>query len=153
MIRTTKKLSAMRQILTAIKLMDSKDYECAITLAGAAEGQIDEKLIPKDNEPYLFRVLRSEYDAKAVNDDITWMKHASGADSREVTQFDATLTIARAIQKYVAAYQETHVKFEEFSQWAVFKKHIPRPLAERVPHLILEEPMPRSNKSSPWEAR
>jgi hypothetical protein len=39
MIKTTKKLSAMRQILSAIRLLDSVDYESAITLGGAAEGQ------------------------------------------------------------------------------------------------------------------
>ena len=51
MIRTNKKLSALRQIVMAIKCVDSVDYECAITLAGAAEGQIDEKQIPVDTKP------------------------------------------------------------------------------------------------------
>ena len=60
------------------------------------------------------------------------MKHPSGAFDRDVTQFDVALTIARAIQKYVATYQETHVRFEQFSQWAVMKKHIPRPLTEKA---------------------
>ncbi len=132
MVRTTKKLSALRQILIAISCLDSVNYESAITLAGAAEGQIDEKLIPKDTPRHLFRVLRSKFEPEPVNEDITWMKHSSGAFDREVTQFNTALTIARAIQKYVAAYQETHVKFEEFSQWAVMKKHIPRPLTERM---------------------
>jgi len=130
MVRTTKKLSAMRQILMAIKCIDSVDYECAVTLAGAAEGQIDEKLIPTDAKQHLFRVLRNKFAPEPVNEDTTWMKHSSGAFEREVTEFDVALTIARAIQKYVAAYQETHVKFEEFSQWAAAKKHIPRPLTE-----------------------
>jgi hypothetical protein len=116
MVKTTKKLSALCQILMAIRCVDSVDYECAITLAGAAEGQIDEKQIPKGTPAHLFRVLRSKYAPEPVNDDITWMKHPSGAFEREVTQFDVALTIARAIQKYVATYQETHVKFEEFNQ-------------------------------------
>lgn len=133
MIKTTKKLSALRQILMAIKCMDSIDYECAITLAGAAENQIDEKLIPAETPVFLFRVLRSKFVAKPVNEDIVWMKHPSGDDSREVTQFNTVLTIARAIHKYVAAYQETHVKFEEFSAWAVSRGHIPRPLTEQMP--------------------
>ena len=77
-------------------------------------------------------MLRAEFAPAAVNDDITWMKHVSGSFDREVTQFDVALTISRAIQKYVATYQETHVRFEEFSQWAVMKKHIPRPLTERM---------------------
>jgi hypothetical protein len=141
MVRTTKKLSAMRQILMAIRCIDSVDYECAITLSGAAENQIDEKQIPPDTEKHLFRVLRGTFAAGPVNEDITWMKHASGDFDREVTQFNVVLTIARAIQKYVAAYQETHVKFDEFSQWAVAKKHIPRPLTERA----VAETDPRSH--------
>jgi hypothetical protein len=133
MVRTTKKLSAMRQILMAIRCIDSVDYECAVTLAGAAEGQIDEKLIPADTEPHLFRVIRKYFSSEATNEDVVWMKHPSGENDREVTQFDVALTISRAIQKYVAAYQETHVKFEEFSQWAVERGHIPRPLTEKAP--------------------
>jgi hypothetical protein len=132
MVRTTKKLAAQRQILMAIKCIDSVDFECAITLAGAAENQIDEKQIPEGTSAHLFRVLRSKFGSEPVNEDITWMKHPSGAFEREVTEFNVALTIARAIQKYVATYQETHVKFQEFSQWAVQKKHIPRPLTERT---------------------
>jgi hypothetical protein len=133
MVRTTKKLSAMRQILMAIRCIDSVDYECAVTLAGAAEGQIDEKLIPADTELHLFRVIRRYFSSEETNADVVWMKHPSGKFNRDVTQFDVALTISRAIQKYVAAYQETHVRFEDFSQWAVEKKHIPRPLTEKAP--------------------
>lgn len=132
MIKTDKKLAAARQILMAIKCIDSVDYECAITLAGAAENQIDEKLIPQEGPKVLFRVLREHFAAKPVNEDFTWMKHSSGEFEREITEFDVALAIARAIQKYVAAYRETLVKFEEFSQWAVQKGHIPRPLTEKA---------------------
>jgi hypothetical protein len=130
MIKTTKKLSAMRQILAAIRMMESVDYECAITLAGAAEGQIDEKLILEGTVPHIFRILRSVWAKEPVNEDINWMKHPSGAEEREITQFQAVLAIARAIHKYVGAYQETHQRFEDFSAWAVAKGHIPRKLAE-----------------------
>src|SRR3982074_376696 len=119
MINTTKKLSAVRQILAAIRMMESVDYESAITLAGAAEGQIDEKLIPAGTVPHIFRILRSVWAKEPVNEDINWMKHPSGADEREVPQFQAVLTIARAVHKYVGAYQETHQRFENFSAWAV----------------------------------
>jgi hypothetical protein len=128
MIKTTKRLSAMRQILAAIRMLESVDYECVITLAGAGEGQIDEKLISGESGPHLFRVLRSVWPKELVNEDDAWMKHSSGEEEREVTQFHVVLIIARAIQKYVAAYKETHVRFEEFSAWAVAKGHMPRPL-------------------------
>jgi hypothetical protein len=45
MIKTSKQLSAFRQISAAIDHFEKKDYECAITLAGAAEGQIKEKTL------------------------------------------------------------------------------------------------------------
>jgi hypothetical protein len=51
MIKTSKQLSAFRQISAAIDHFEKKDYECAITLAGAAEGQIKEKTLN-----HLFRV-------------------------------------------------------------------------------------------------
>jgi len=70
MVRTTKKLSAMRQILMAIRCIDSVDYECAVTLAGAAEGQIDDKLIPTDTEPHLFRVIRKYFSSDETNADV-----------------------------------------------------------------------------------
>lgn len=54
------------------------------------------------------------------------MKHPSGAEEREVKQFQAVLTIARAIHKYVGAYQETHHSFDDFSAWAVAKGDVPR---------------------------
>ena len=85
----------------------------------------------EDTKPHLFRVLRSKFAPQPVNEDVTWMKHPSGDFDREITQFDAVLTISRAIQKYVAAYQETHVRFEDFSAWAVAKGHMPRPLTEK----------------------
>jgi hypothetical protein len=115
MVRTTKKLSALRQILMAIKCIDSVDYECAITLAGSAEGQIDEKLIPEGTPLHLFRVLRTKFPPEPVNDDIVWMKHPSGAFDREVTQFDVALTISRSIQKFVATYQETRGIFKSLA--------------------------------------
>jgi hypothetical protein len=33
MIKTTKKLSAITQIFAAIRMLESVDYECAVTLA------------------------------------------------------------------------------------------------------------------------
>src|SRR6202023_190621 len=39
MLKTNKKLSARRQTIAAIEHLHKKDYECAITLAGAREGR------------------------------------------------------------------------------------------------------------------
>jgi hypothetical protein len=41
MLKTNKKLSARRHMIAAIEHLHKKDYECAITLAGAAEDLIE----------------------------------------------------------------------------------------------------------------
>jgi hypothetical protein len=53
LIRTTKQLAATRQIQAAIKHFRNDDYECAITLAAAAEG-----LLPPTGYPHMFSVLK-----------------------------------------------------------------------------------------------
>jgi hypothetical protein len=132
MIRTTKQISAMRQICAAIKHLHAKDYECAITLAAAAEGQTSEEKIPEGARTHLFRVLRKQLESEDVNKLITWLKHPTGEDGAEITQFEVGLTIGRAIQKFVAAYQSSHGDFEDFSQWGVQLKHFPRPITEQA---------------------
>jgi hypothetical protein len=51
--------------------IDIHNVACAITLAGAAEGQIDEKQIPEGTPAHLFRVLRSKFAPEPVNEDVT----------------------------------------------------------------------------------
>ena len=52
-IETTKQLAALRQITAAIEHLHKREYECAITLAAAAEG-----LLPPTDEPHIFSDLK-----------------------------------------------------------------------------------------------
>lgn len=123
MITTTKQLSAFRQTVAAIEHFHKKDYECAITLAGAAEGQIKEK-----TTNHLFRKIRAKFSSDETNLYITWMKHSSGPDKAEITEQEVVVTIIRAIQKYVGSYTATHPSFQTFSDWAIDKGYTKKPL-------------------------
>lgn len=50
----TKKEAARRQITATIEHYEKGEYECAVTLAGAAEGQ----LTTKDDDSHFFNQLR-----------------------------------------------------------------------------------------------
>jgi hypothetical protein len=126
MIKTSKKLSAQRQICAAIEHFEKKDYECAITLAGAAEGQVKEK-----TTSHLFRLIRAKFSSDEANACINWMKHSSGPDTAEISEQEVVVTIIRAIQKFVGTYEATHVAFEKFSKWAMQKGYTKKPLTEK----------------------
>jgi hypothetical protein len=51
---TNKQLAALAQIYAAIWLFQQNELECAVTLAGAAEG-----VIPPTLEPHMFLVLKN----------------------------------------------------------------------------------------------
>jgi hypothetical protein len=125
-VETTKQLAALRQIKASIIHFHKREYEAAITLAGAAEGQI-----PEPTMTYLFRLLKRHMSSDEANAYIHWMKHQSGADKASIPDFEVVLTISRAIHKFVGAYKASCDEFEEFSAWAVEKGHIPRPLTTK----------------------
>jgi hypothetical protein len=124
-IKTSKQRSSMRQILAAIDHLHKQEFEAAITLAGAAEGQILEGPIQ-----HLFRIMRRKLPKSDHNRVRNWLKHESGADEIEITEFEAVIAIARAIHKFVGVYEATHSRFETFSEWAVAAGHLPRKLTE-----------------------
>jgi len=126
MIKTTKKLSAKRQILAAIEHFHKKDYECAITLAGAGENQIKEK-----TTNHFFRIMRLRFSGDEANMFYNWMKHSSGPDGAEINELEVVTMIIRGIQKYVGTYEETCPAFEEFSRWCLDKKYIKTPLTQQ----------------------
>src|SRR5262245_11900987 len=99
-VKTTKQNSAMRQACAAIEHFHKGNYECAITLAGAAEGQV-----PASDPLYLFKIIRRVFSGDETNKFINWMKHNSGPDSATISEQEVVVTIARAIQKFVAAYK------------------------------------------------
>jgi hypothetical protein len=127
MIKTDKQLSSMRQIIAAIQHFYKKDYECAITLAGAGEGQIKEK-----TSTHLFRLIRSRFSGEETNVYIKWMKHSSGPESAEITEQEVVITIIRAVQKFVGTHEATHPEFESFSEWCIRRGYTKKPLTEKA---------------------
>lgn len=110
MIRTTKQVSAFRQIVAAIDHFHRKNYECAVTLAAAGEGQVKEA-----TTTHFFRVIRSKFSARDANCVINWLKHPSGDDEIEITEQECVVIIVRGIQKYVGTYATMHPSFQTFS--------------------------------------
>jgi hypothetical protein len=107
MSKTTKQVSAFRHISAAIDHFEKQNYECAITLAAAGEGQIVER-----STGHFFRVIRAKFSGQAL-------KHSSGPDEKEITEQEVVVTIIRGIQKYVGTYEVSHSKFETFSKWCI----------------------------------
>ena len=129
-INTSKYDSSRRQINAAIAHLHNKDFECAITLAAAAEGQLP------DIDVSLFRrLLKRDKDEKMnldLNGIITWLKHPTPdkPTNATISEFEVALTISRAIHKFVATYAVSMREFEGFSIWAVENGHLPRQLTE-----------------------
>ena len=111
-IETSKKLSALRQINAAIEHFHKGDFECAITLAAAAEG-----LLPEGKSPSLFRELVRRATDLDFNLFINWLKHPLSPDETIIPDFAVALTIARATSKFVAVYSQSTRQFEEFAVW------------------------------------
>ena len=85
----TKPEAARRQVEGAIEAL-GVHFDIAITLAGAAEGMIDQP----DN---LFAYHRDHPRAKDLNAERNWLKHKSGPESMTFTLYSAAFMIARAV--------------------------------------------------------
>jgi hypothetical protein len=119
----TKKEAAQRQIDVAINLLYEKEYESAITLAGAAEGQI------AGSDHHLFAALRqvrsAEYDSTSqrathLNETRDWLKHATPhlREMRGIAEFEAWVMVIRAISKYYAVFREETKNMNRLIEWS-----------------------------------
>jgi hypothetical protein len=131
-VRTTKQRSAYKQIVAAIEHFHKSQYECAITLAGAAEGQIKEK-----TRKHFFRLIRRHFSSDEANAYIHWMKHPSGPNCAEIEELEVVTTIIRAIQKYVDTYETGHPHLVTFSEWCIAHGYTKKSLLEKAPSLPL----------------
>jgi hypothetical protein len=127
MTKTTKQVSSFRQIVAAIDHFHKRNYECAVTLAAAGEGQVKEA-----TTTHFFRVIRSKFSATDANFVINWLKHSSGPDEIEITEQECVVTIVRGIQKYVGTYATMHPSFQTFSDWAIDKGYTKNQLAVKA---------------------
>ena len=121
-IQTSKRLAAERQIHAAITHFRAGDFECAISLCSAAEGQMQE---PR-RSTHLFGILK-QFVAKhpapdGQKDDFNcaanWMKHGIGADAVEIEEWVVTMWLNRAISKYCAVYGVGTPEMTALFPWA-----------------------------------
>ena len=122
-VQTSKRLSAERQIHDAIAHFHAGDFECAITLCSAAEGQM-----PEPSEPVnLFRILQNHVKEHPApdgqkddfNEVASWMKHPDyGPDQVEVDEWIVIFWLNRAISKYRAVYASGTPIMAELFPWA-----------------------------------
>jgi hypothetical protein len=124
-IKSTKQLASQRQIKAAIQHLLKQEFECAVTLAAAAEG-----LLPPTNDPHLFQDLRKEltpeeYREFNFNLVINWLKHYNPEDPDpvEISEFEAVITIERAITKFNAVYHQSSELMEYFLNLARQRYH------------------------------
>jgi hypothetical protein len=108
-VQTSKRLSAERQIHAAIKHYRAGDFECAITLCAAADGQMPE---PSHSETLFRRMQRQakldplpDGEKDDFNYAANWMKHGWGTDECEIEEIEVKLWLYRAISKYHAPAQ------------------------------------------------
>jgi hypothetical protein len=103
----TKKEAAQRQIDVAINLLHDREYESAITLASAAEGQ----MAGTPDHPHLFAVMQQKRPARfaTANEWVTWfnatrdwLKHPTPqlGEKRGIGEYEAWLMLLRAVSKY-----------------------------------------------------
>ncbi len=126
-METSKFDSSHRQTETAIILFKEGKYDCAITLASAAEN-----MLPDTEKWHIFQALKADerYNEMRYNLMINWLKHSDGPETRAeratLSELEVVVIIARAISKFIAVYGETCQNFEDFLNWAVAAGHLPK---------------------------
>ena|ERR1043165_371299 len=118
-IQTTKRLAAERQIHAAIRHLLSGEFECAVTLALAAEDQL-----PDTSEPTLWNVLKQQVvpsDMRVFNDLRDWLKHGSGKDAREISELEVAIALIRATTRYFAVFKFETDEMRAFVKWCTDK--------------------------------
>jgi hypothetical protein len=110
-IDCTTDVSSRRQAHAAIEHYEKQNFECAITLAAAAEG-----MLPPTDKPYFHQKIKEisanlkdiAEGSTGANDVITWLKHGTfkgeKCSSAQIQHLEVLVTIYRAISKYIAVY-------------------------------------------------
>jgi hypothetical protein len=125
-IETKIRYASMRQIHAAIEHINRGDFECAITLAGAAEG-----MLPDTDKPHFRQKVIALQEAmpeaakrfKGANDFINWLKHGAIAkggprfETAVINQLEIFATIYRAITKFEATYDDLSPQMKSFKSW------------------------------------
>jgi hypothetical protein len=122
-IETNTRFASMRQIHAAIEHHARQDWECAITLAAAAEG-----MLPATDEPYFHQKVKDFAaslpedvgGSKNPNDVITWLKHGTydGKKCEKATMDNSEppVIIWRAITKFFAVYDDVSPQMRSWAK-------------------------------------
>jgi hypothetical protein len=102
-IETSCHYASMRQIHAAIEHWQRGDFECAMTLAGAAEG-----MLPDIDERH-FRKLQN---STRINEISNWLMHAESGEGMKgdhidtvvIGELDTVIAIHRAILKFETVF-------------------------------------------------
>jgi hypothetical protein len=117
-METNRRLAAQRQIEGSIRHFHAGAFECAITLALAAEGQV-----PDTDTHHLFLQLKRRASAllSRVNSTLSaiWLKHYSAdkPDEIRIEEFDVVIALVRATSKFIAFYGHSSGEIEAFVEW------------------------------------
>jgi hypothetical protein len=76
-------------------------------------------------------LIRRKFSGDETNLYINWMKHGSGPDTATISEREVVVTIIRAIQKFVAAYEAICKEFNDFSDWCINNGYTKTPLVEK----------------------
>jgi hypothetical protein len=118
----TKMEAALEQIDAAIADFHAGRYACAITLAGAAEGQIihpePDHVWAKLKEKVPAGVDKKQW-LQTLNETRDWLKHATErlGDERHIEEFDCVFMLIRASSKFVGRYAKSSKAIDEFADW------------------------------------
>jgi tRNA threonylcarbamoyladenosine modification (KEOPS) complex Cgi121 subunit len=128
-IETCTRLASMRQIHCAIEHLERGDYECAITLASAAEGMLlepDEKYLRhKIKDMSETEEIKAAGGATLPNDYATWLKH--GTYNKRKTELaeivmipseEGVAWVCRAISKYEIVCADLSPQMRSYREWA-----------------------------------
>jgi hypothetical protein len=125
-IETSRKLAAQRQIDAAIAHLKNVEFECAITLAGAAE-----EMLPDTNTAHAFPIMRDHPTFKKLdwdwNEARNWLKHydEEKTETRIFHQSEAAVIIYRAISKFFVVYGEMPNRWQQFLAWGARRDYFP----------------------------
>jgi hypothetical protein len=127
--RMTKMAAGLEQIEAAIEHFHVRQYACSITLAGAAEDQIE-----RTDDDHLWERLRQQVPEGAkvkswlavFNETRNWLKHPAPqlANERYIEEYDCVFMLLRAISKFSAHYVRTSEAMDTFTKWCKTHNYI-----------------------------
>lgn len=123
-LETSKRTAAIKQIHAAIWHCRHEQFECAVTLAAAAEG-----LLPQTEEKHLFQILKNSplFEKINLNRTINWLKHPGDPEEQLIPEFEVAVVIVRVITKFQAVYEDESTAMRDFIDWTFDQGHLPRP--------------------------